>query len=568
VLRIIREEEPPKPSTRLSTSATLPSIACNRHCEPAALTSQVRGELDWIVMKALDKDRNRRYESAASFARDLQRYLDEEPVQAGPPSLAYKVRKLVRRNKRTVAAVAVVAVAVVAAIAAAAGSIGWVLRDRQAHTAFINREIESALREAAAAYAQERVADAVVAVNRAEGFMNSIDAEPAIRDRVRSFRADFEMLQQLRNIESNHTLVGQLAEGEAAFREVIRLRPESSFAHAALSQSLSLQGKYADAEKYAHEAIRLNPTGPFGHPYLGMILARQGRFAEAVPHFRVAVERRPNNASWRSLLAFALLRSGNEAEAKREFETANQHDKSFYFASRDWANEFAARGQLWEAAQMYAAAARARPGDLAIVMRAAFLALATGDRKAYEAICQEMLKHFGRTTDKAVAIRLFCACLIASDPIGDLDQFRRISEVAIINNPAPAGIVRNSVLEHFALALLAYRRGDWEGARSWSRQALADAKQLRSTDEEHLPTHALFDSRILVVDSLALYQMGKLAEARQAYDEALAIAREIVPYAPHFLGAGVWTDWLMYELLRREAAGMMGIDSNEPRGPA
>jgi tetratricopeptide (TPR) repeat protein len=398
--------------------------------------------------------------------------------------------------------------------------------------------------------------------------MNSIDAEPEIRDRVRSIKTDFEMLQRLRNIESNHTLLGNLVEGEADCREAIRLRPESSFAYAALSQSLSLQGKYSEAEKYAHEAIRLNPNGPFGHPYLGMILARQGRFAEAVPYFRVAVERRPSNGSWRLLLGFALLRSGNEAEAEREFEAANQNDKSFYFASRDWANEFAARGQLWEAAQMYAAAARQRPGDLAIVMRAAFLALAIGDRQAYEATCQEMLKHFGHTTDKAVAIRLCYACLIASNPVGDRDQFRRVSEVAIINNPAPAGIVRNSVLEHFALALVAYRAGDWEGARTWSRQALADAKQLRSTDEVPLAAHALYDSRILVVDSLALHQMGRPAEARQAYDKALAIARKNVLYAPHFLGSGIWTDWLMYELLRREAAALMGIDSNEPPGPA
>ena len=87
ILRMIKEEEPPKPSTRLSDSGeALASISANRHTEPAKLTKLVRGELDWIVMKTLEKDRNRRYETAKDFAADVQRYLDDEPVQACPPS--------------------------------------------------------------------------------------------------------------------------------------------------------------------------------------------------------------------------------------------------------------------------------------------------------------------------------------------------------------------------------------------------------------------------------------------------------------------------------------------------
>src|SRR5213078_4298706 len=99
VLRLIREEETPKPSTRLSTAEGLPSIAANRGLEPKKLNGLVRGELDWIVMKALDKDRNRRYETASAFAADVQRYLADEPVQACPPSAWYRFRKFARRNK-------------------------------------------------------------------------------------------------------------------------------------------------------------------------------------------------------------------------------------------------------------------------------------------------------------------------------------------------------------------------------------------------------------------------------------------------------------------------------------
>ena len=99
VLRLIREEESPRPSLRLSTTEELPSIAACRHVEPRKLSGLVRGELDWIVMKALEKDRNRRYETANGLAADLRRYLDDEPVQACPPSAGYRLRKFVRRNK-------------------------------------------------------------------------------------------------------------------------------------------------------------------------------------------------------------------------------------------------------------------------------------------------------------------------------------------------------------------------------------------------------------------------------------------------------------------------------------
>src|SRR5947207_1183904 len=100
MLRIIREEEPPKPSTKLSTSGDrLPGISAQRRTEPKKLSRLVRGELDWIVMKALEKDRARRYETATGFARDIERYLADEPVLAGPPGAGYRLRKFVRRNR-------------------------------------------------------------------------------------------------------------------------------------------------------------------------------------------------------------------------------------------------------------------------------------------------------------------------------------------------------------------------------------------------------------------------------------------------------------------------------------
>src|SRR5207253_998128 len=108
ILRIIKEEEPPKPSTRLSDSGeALASISAQRDTEPAKLAKMVRGELDWIVMKTLEKDRNHRYETVNAFAADVQRYLADEPVLAGPPSAPYRLRKFLRRNRGPVLAATV-----------------------------------------------------------------------------------------------------------------------------------------------------------------------------------------------------------------------------------------------------------------------------------------------------------------------------------------------------------------------------------------------------------------------------------------------------------------------------
>ena len=114
IRRIIKEEEPPKPSTRLSTMGeSLSKVSSQRKTEPAKLSALVKGDLDWIVMKALEKDRSRRYETASAFAADVRRFLAEEPIEARPPSTWYRFRKLARRNKVALTTAAMVAAALV-----------------------------------------------------------------------------------------------------------------------------------------------------------------------------------------------------------------------------------------------------------------------------------------------------------------------------------------------------------------------------------------------------------------------------------------------------------------------
>jgi serine/threonine protein kinase/tetratricopeptide (TPR) repeat protein len=118
MIRIIREEDPSKPSTRLSTDEALPSMAALRQIEPRRLMALLRGELDWVVMKCLEKHRERRYETAISLARDVQHYLADEPVEARPPSVGYRFSKFVRRHKGQVIAASLVSLALLGGLVA------------------------------------------------------------------------------------------------------------------------------------------------------------------------------------------------------------------------------------------------------------------------------------------------------------------------------------------------------------------------------------------------------------------------------------------------------------------
>jgi tetratricopeptide (TPR) repeat protein len=167
MLRIIKEQEPPKPSTRLSGSRELSSVAAVRHTEPAKLSRLIRGDLDWITMKALEKDRSRRYETANGLAMDIQRYLDDEPVLAGPPSAGYRLRKAVRRHKGPVLAAAMAVTALVVGLIGA--SWGMIRAERARYEAERARVAEAVERR--------RAEEAAAAEKRAKVTAQARDAE-------------------------------------------------------------------------------------------------------------------------------------------------------------------------------------------------------------------------------------------------------------------------------------------------------------------------------------------------------------------------------------------------------
>ncbi len=202
--RIIREVDPPKPSTRLHQSADmLATIAARRRVEPKRLGSIVRGELDWIVMKALEKDRARRYETASGLALDIRRYLTGAAVAAAPPSAAYQFKKFVRRNRATVTAGAAVTVALLIGVIAFA----W-----QARVARDQRDL--ALRAQSAESEQRQTADEQRAL-ASEQRDRAVNAEAEARKRVdelelvSNFQAD--MLAQVDAAAAGRSLTENVA---------------------------------------------------------------------------------------------------------------------------------------------------------------------------------------------------------------------------------------------------------------------------------------------------------------------------------------------------------------------
>ena len=199
-LRAIREAEPDKPSTRLSATAGLSVIAMNRGLDPDRLNGLVRGDLDWIVMRCLEKDRARRYDTANSLARDIERFLHDEPVQARPPTTMYRVRKFVRRHRHTLITAAIFGLFLLASAGAAAGAIGWAARDRAERRAVVEQEATKALEEADHWCGLDNMPEALAATRRVEALLADGVASDALRERVRQRRADIEMASRLEGI--------------------------------------------------------------------------------------------------------------------------------------------------------------------------------------------------------------------------------------------------------------------------------------------------------------------------------------------------------------------------------
>lgn len=195
--RIIREEEPVRPSSHISTvakaSTTLFAMRKNNEAQPCRM---FRAELDWIVMKCLDKDRDRRYESASSLALDIERYLEDEPLHACPPSRWYRLRKYSRRHKAGLTIIA----AIFSFIVLLAGIIGWMVRDLNARRSNTAVAVQSAIDEAYAFQKLSKWREGEAAAKRAEALLASGDGSKKMQKSVHDLLVDLRLCSRFEEI--------------------------------------------------------------------------------------------------------------------------------------------------------------------------------------------------------------------------------------------------------------------------------------------------------------------------------------------------------------------------------
>jgi serine/threonine protein kinase/tetratricopeptide (TPR) repeat protein len=280
IKRMIREVEPDRPSTRVATlTASGSGIGALHQAEPAALSKLIRGDLDWIVMKAMEKDRTRRYQSASELANDIERHLNHEPVLAGPPGVAYKFSKFIRRNRVAVIAGSLVGVALLIGLSLA--TVGFIQATRA--TAALKVERDAAERARRSEQDQRRLA-----VASAEQARQEADESADVNQFLQQMLASVDPSKALGREVSMRYVLDEAA--RSIDKGALAKRPEvEATVRMTLGTTYQALGLYAAAENHlrAAEAIRTSELGD-EHPdtlrsrsVLAGLLTTQHKYAEA-----------------------------------------------------------------------------------------------------------------------------------------------------------------------------------------------------------------------------------------------------------------------------------------------
>jgi serine/threonine protein kinase len=334
IRRIIREEEPPRPSTRLSTLAQAAStVATRRHSDPKHLRVLCRGELDWIVMKCLEKDRNRRYETANGLARDIERYLRDEPVLACPPSAWYRLRKTAHRHRGKLAAAAAMLVLL---LGGAAASAWQAVRATRAE-----RKTGDALEQVTAE--QVKTQEALVAVTSAEAktrdaLTATITAQALTREALDALTDDVIarlLFRQPELDDADKAFLRKVLDFYESFTETDANSAETRYVRAKgyfkIAELRDLLGKVEQAETDYRKAESLLTDLNKETPYriicrqnlantksrLAVVLAKLGKQKESETSFREALDLAedlatdsPNDLMFQRLLAETYMNLG------------------------------------------------------------------------------------------------------------------------------------------------------------------------------------------------------------------------------------------------------------------
>jgi serine/threonine protein kinase/tetratricopeptide (TPR) repeat protein len=601
VLRVIREEEPVRPSTRLSTlGPAATAVSADRKSDPRRLSGLVRGELDWIVLKSLEKDRNRRYATALELAADVRRYLRHEPVQACPPSALYRLRKFARRHKAGLALAGLILLSLVVL----GGGAAWTLRDRAAQAAAVRQHGIGALDEAATLQAQAKWPEALEAARRAEGFLaGGGNAEP--RQRAREMRTDLEMVLRLEEIRFPRLVGG--SEGDwseaamdggfaRAFREYgidvdalepaeagerIRARTIRHELAVALDRWVEVRTNLADRNRAANDGprkrllavaraadpdewrnrlrdaleqrqtetlLRLAASAGGDLPLqssslLGWALDFAGAGEQAVAVLRRAQQQYPDDFTINFQLGWALDHQrpppGPEvrADAIRFYTVARALRPRNVPVHKVLGHALCRQDRVEEAGAMFRKVTELQPDDVLPYHWLALTQLAAGDRDGYRGTCAVMLRQFGGTDRPDVAYQVAWTCVLDADAVPDRDRPVELARAAFGGPPAAA---RCSL----GLGAALHRAGRFGEAIRCCNEADVAARQAVPRTTELSAYTGFFLA-------MAHHRSGHAAEAREWLSRARTqTERDVHEGLP-------WNRRLTLRLLRREAEALI-----------
>ncbi len=357
IVRLIKEEEPARPSTRISESgADLAAISACRHTEPARLTKLLQGEIDWIVLRSLEKDRERRYVTANAFAADLQNYLSDEPVAACPPTRRYRLRKFIRRHRVPMMAASAFALLLLAGIVGTA----W-----QAWRATVAERLSSQNEKRAIAQEATARANFELAREAVETYLDAVTEDPKLKSRD-LFELRRDLLRTavpfyLKVAGQSSDDPGLEASRGMALHRLALVRDELGEKVAALADYQAMQAVFEKlAAAHPNEPVYREKLGA-SHNNRGNSLLRLGRHVEAEAAYRKGLRLKqaladefPRNVAYRQNFArtakglgLLLMEMGRTAEAEATLRESIQLQRSILEESsgeRDYRRDL---GNTW-----------------------------------------------------------------------------------------------------------------------------------------------------------------------------------------------------------------------------
>ena len=474
--RIIREVDPPRPSARISTlvAEALSTISDRRQVDPRKLSQQLQGELDWIVMKALEKDRNRRYESASAFAADVERFLNDEPVKACPPSTAYRLRKFVRKNRVIFAAT----VAVAAALLIGTSVSTWqVLRANQAR------------------------ADSDTQRARAEG------SQQMARANLKKAReAVDQMLLRVSNRLKNEPQTEQL--------RTELLQDAMTFYGVFLQQDPSNPELQFEAGN-AYRAYG-NLQGA-----LGQSTGAEQTYKQAVEVFKGLVAQSPANLEYRKQLALSyadLCRILTKTSARMaDAQTASEKALEI------------ARQLALDSPSGYQGLLARRLSDVGVCLNM------QGRTVEAEAIFREALAIQRKLPDDysiGTTLSYLGSTSLERNKYDEAESYYREALAAVEKPKQSAQQLEFRTRLRIQLAITLHRKGDLTEAESLLRENIPFYENLTERSP-NTPSHSSNLASIYMQLGSILNEVGKTAEAEQFYQKALAIGEQLISLYPN-----------------------------------